>query len=283
MINKLKPKSEFSRNVVTLMTGTTIAQAIPIAISPILTRIYTPEDFGIFALYMSLLTIISVIATGKYELAIMLPDEENDALNLVSLSILISSTISLFSLIIVFFFNKNISTLFNNQDISTWLYFLPITVFIMGIYNSLNYWYSRNKDYKPLSKSVVYRSFFTSISNISLGFMKFGGGGMILGQFLGQLIATISLIRNINIKHIVSNTNRKSLLFVMKRYIDFPKITAIHAVFNSLTQSIPIFIITYYFSIKEAGLFSFAGRVVMLPISLISNSYYQVFFQAFSK
>ena len=49
MLDKLKPKSEFSRNVLTLMTGTTIAQAIPIAISPILTRIYTPEDFGVFA------------------------------------------------------------------------------------------------------------------------------------------------------------------------------------------------------------------------------------------
>jgi len=50
MINKLKLKSEFAKNVLTLMTGTTIAQAIPIAISPILTRIYTPEDFGVFAL-----------------------------------------------------------------------------------------------------------------------------------------------------------------------------------------------------------------------------------------
>jgi O-antigen/teichoic acid export membrane protein len=67
VLNKLKPKSEFSRNVLTLMTGTTIAQAIPIAISPILTRIYTPEDFGMFALYMSTASLFSVIATGRYE------------------------------------------------------------------------------------------------------------------------------------------------------------------------------------------------------------------------
>lgn len=73
---KFKPKSEFSRNVLTLMTGTTITQAIPIAISPILTRIYTPEDFGIFALYMSVVSIVSVVATGCYELAIMLPKKD---------------------------------------------------------------------------------------------------------------------------------------------------------------------------------------------------------------
>ncbi|WP_310441139.1 hypothetical protein [Sulfurimonas sp.] len=73
MLTKLKPRSEFSRNVLTLMTGTTIAQAIPIAISPILTRIYTPEDFLVFALYMAIASILSVIATGRYEMAIMLP------------------------------------------------------------------------------------------------------------------------------------------------------------------------------------------------------------------
>ena len=72
MLNKLKPKSEFSRNVLTLMTGTTIAQAILIAISPILTRIYTPEDFGMFALYMSVASILLVVETGRYELAIAL-------------------------------------------------------------------------------------------------------------------------------------------------------------------------------------------------------------------
>ena len=76
MLTKLKSKSEFSKNVLTLMTGTTIAQAIPIAISPILTRIYTPEDFGVFALYLSIVSILVVFTTGQYDLAIMLPKYE---------------------------------------------------------------------------------------------------------------------------------------------------------------------------------------------------------------
>ena len=84
MLDNLKPKSEFSRNVLTLMTGTTIAQAIPIAISPILTRIYTPEDFGMFALYMSIASILSVVATGWYELAIMLLKKDEDTVNILA-------------------------------------------------------------------------------------------------------------------------------------------------------------------------------------------------------
>ncbi len=72
----LKPRSEFSRNVLTLMTGTTIAQAIPIAISPILTRIYTPEDFGMLALFIAITAIFGSIANGRYELATMLPKKD---------------------------------------------------------------------------------------------------------------------------------------------------------------------------------------------------------------
>ena len=78
------------------MTGTTIAQAIPIAISPILTRIYTPEDFGVFALYMAIAAIISVVSTGRYEMAIMLPKRNEDVNAIVKLLLILLSSISIF-------------------------------------------------------------------------------------------------------------------------------------------------------------------------------------------
>jgi len=76
MLNKLKPKSDFSKNVLVLMTGTTIAQAIPIAISPILTRLYSPEDFGVFALFVAITSVFGSVANGRYDLAIMLPKKD---------------------------------------------------------------------------------------------------------------------------------------------------------------------------------------------------------------
>ena len=133
MLTKLKARSEFSRNVFALMTGTTIAQAIPIAISPILTRIYTPEDFGVFALYMAIASILSVIATGRYELAIMLPKKDEDAINIAALSIIISFFVSFVSLLIVFVFNAQITNLLGNPEISNWLYFIPLTVLLTGV------------------------------------------------------------------------------------------------------------------------------------------------------
>ena len=131
MFSKIKLSTEFSRNVLTLMMGTTIAQAIPIAISPVLTRIYTPSDFGLFALFNSLIAVFGVIASGRYELAIMLPKKDEDAINIASLGILISTFFSVFLFFIILFFNDSICSLLNNTDIKPWLYFIPLVVFFM--------------------------------------------------------------------------------------------------------------------------------------------------------
>jgi len=138
MINKLKPKSEFSRNVLTLMTGTTVSQAIPIAISPILTRIYTPDDFGVLALFFAITSIFGYIATARYDMAVMLPEEDDDALNIVILGFILSSIISFILFIFVYLFNHQICVLLNNFSIAPWLYFIPIVVFFMGTFNMLN-------------------------------------------------------------------------------------------------------------------------------------------------
>lgn len=79
-------KSSFNKNVLTLATGVSIGQAIPLLISPILTRIYSPEDFGILALFLSIATLISVISSGRYEQAIMLPDTDEEAMHLTVIS-----------------------------------------------------------------------------------------------------------------------------------------------------------------------------------------------------
>ena len=113
MLKRFKPKSEFNRNILTLMTGTTIAQAIPIAISPILTRIYTPEDFGIFAIFLAITLIIGGIANGRYELAIMIPKKDEDAINIFALGFIITTSISLLLLVLVLIFQTYFTYLEN--------------------------------------------------------------------------------------------------------------------------------------------------------------------------
>jgi O-antigen/teichoic acid export membrane protein len=279
LLDKLKPKSEFSRNVLTLMTGTTIAQAIPIAISPILTRIYTPEDFGIFALYMSLVSIIAVVATGRYELAIMLPKKDEDAINIVALSILISFFVSFIALLIVFFFNAQITSLLGNPEISSWLYFIPITVLLTGIYQSFNYWSNRKKQYKRLATSRVIQSGTTATTNLGMGFGRFGSSGLILGGVLGQGVATGILGRLVwrEDGDKLVNIKKLKIFALAKRYKEHPKFLIFSHGLAVVYQQIPILYIGKFFDISMLGFFSLANRFISLPGSLIANAIGDVF------
>jgi len=280
MINKLKPKSEFTRNVLTLMTGTTIAQAIPIAISPILTRLYTPEDFGVFALYMSIASVLSVIATGRYELAIMLPEKDEDSVNIVALSILISFFVSFISLLIVFIFNAQITNLLGNTEISSWLYFIPITVLFTGIYQSFNYWSNRKKEYKQLATSRVVQSGITAVSNLGMGFGGLGSGGLILSTIFGQSIATWVLGSKIfksDFEFFKKSVRRLKIFAVAKKYIKHPKYLIISHGIATIYMQIPIIFIGKVFDLSILGFYSLANRFINLPGSLVATSIGDVF------
>ena len=122
MLNHFKSLSESSRNILVLASGTTLAQSIPIAVSPILTRIFSPEDFGILAVYIAIVTILSVVVTGRYEQAIMLPKSQRDAVHIVILSMFIALIFSLICLAGVLFFHEDLRNLTGNIDLGYTLY-----------------------------------------------------------------------------------------------------------------------------------------------------------------
>ena len=279
MLKKLKPKSEFSRNVLTLMTGTTIAQAIPIAISPILTRIYTPEDFGVFALYISVASMLSVIATGRYELAIMLPKEDNDALNIVFLSIGISFLIGVIVFLVVFIFNRQLTILLGNPQVSVWLYFIPFSVLLTGIYQSFNYWNNRHKEYKRLALNRVVQSFTTNGTNLSFGIGGIGTFGLVIGSIAGQFVATSSLIKQTleHEKGFGSKIDIDKILLLSKKYNKFPRFDMLASLLNVTAQQISNILFNSMFNASTAGFYYLTQKMLGSPVSLIAAAILDVF------
>jgi len=280
MISKLKPKSEFTRNVLTLMTGTTIAQAIPIAISPILTRIYTPEDFGVFALFLAMVSILASIANGRYELAIMLPEKDEDAINIFALGFIITTFISCFLLVVIIMFYNDFLAIFNNKNIGVWLYFIPIAIFFTGLFNILNYFNNRKKNYKDLAKATVLKSIILAIVQLSIGFFKQGAGGLISGQLLSLLVANTKLLKNIiKDKMLISKISKQKIIAVAKRYKNFPKFSMWAILANTLSVQLTNILVSSFYSIATLGLYSLVQRVLSMPSSLIGSSIGKVFFQ----
>ncbi len=284
MINKLKPKSEFSRNVLTLMTGTTIAQAIPIAISPILTRIYTPEDFGVFALFIAVTSIFGSIANGRYELAIMLPKKDEDAINIFALGFIITTFISLILLVLIVLFNDYFSQLLNNEEITIWLYFVPIAVFFTGLFNILNYFNTRKKQYKDLAKANIIKSIILAIVQLSIGFIKQGASGLISGQIISQFFANTKLLSNIiKNKVLISKISKIKMIALAKRYKDFPKFSMWAIFANTLSLHLTNILISSFYSVATLGFYSLVQKLLGMPSALIGSSIGQVFFQQATK
>lgn len=288
MIKKLKnklPKSEFARNVLTLMTGTTIAQAIPIAISPILTRIYTPENFGVFALYVSIISLLAIIATGRYELAIVLPKKKSEAIEVMKLCIIINVVLAFLIFLIFFLFNSQIANLLGNKEISKWLYFVPISFLAMGGYQVFNYWNIRSDKFKVLSLNKVYQSTTNATTSLSVGFMTTGVNGIVLANIISQVVATLILIK----KFLQQNTNNlfvfdKIKLFALaRRYKKMPLLNMPNAFIDASRISGINILISIFFSTTILGFYSLAYRMVQLPMSLVGASLTQVLFSKMSR
>jgi len=283
VIKHLKPKSEFGRNVLTLMTGTTIAQAIPIAISPILTRIYTPEDFGVFALYISISTIFAVIVTGRYELAIMLPKKNKDAVLLVQLSIMITLFIAITTLIIVIFFNVEITQLLGNPSISIWLYFIPLSICLTGFYQSLHYWNNRKKQYNNLVLSRVSKSAITSGIQVGGGLGSNLYYGLIAGEIIGQGGGAFVLARKAWRENKIFSCKIHLIraIALLKRYKKILYYGLPMGLLNAISNQLKPLVFSAIFSISIVGWVYMAERMLKAPLSVISGSFNTVFFQNF--
>jgi O-antigen/teichoic acid export membrane protein len=283
LLDKLKPKSEFSRNVLTLMTGTTIAQAIPIAISPILTRIYTPEDFGMFALYMSIVSFVAIIINGKYDMAIVLPKEEKEAFNIFILSLLITCFISLFIAFFIFIFFESIIFYLNNKEIGLFLYLIPVSSFLIGVYQSLYYWLTRTKQFKSISISQIGQSLIIGSTQVSFGYIQ-TISGLIYGNIIGRLIAILILLKYLFNEKLVNKKyiQKKTLIEQMVRYKDFPLISTFHSLSEVSRLSGTVIFISFFYGTTVLCFYALALRILQVPLGIIGSSLGQVMYQKFN-
>jgi O-antigen/teichoic acid export membrane protein len=274
-------RGSFCANVLTLMTGTTIAQAIPIAISPIVTRLYTPAEYGALALFSAAAAFLGIIAAGRYERAIMLPAQDEDAVNIVALCIIITSSLSIATLLLMCLFNKKIALLLGNIEISSLLLLVPFSVFLTGLYSTLYHWSNRKNNYMQMSVANSSQAVVGSATNVGFGFAGMGTAGLIFASLLSQGVG-VGLLgwwgwRNTPTSR--EMVNRRLIVANARRYQDFPKINSLHALVDVAQASGVTFLISSYFGAQTVGYFYLAVRLLRTPLTMLGSSISQVFFQ----
>lgn len=282
MLKRLLNQSAYTKNILTLASGTALSQAIPLAISPILTRLFTPEDFGLFAVYFGILMVASVFATGKYELAIVLPSEKSQAKAILYLSLMICIGVSLLLFIVIVLTKDFLLQLFNAEALGWQILWLPFGIFGIGLSQSYYYYFNREAQYRSMAMIRIFRSIGYSIFALLGGLLAIPGT-LILADALGYLTSVLLTSKNV-IKKDSTFSDFNEIKTVAYTYRNFPKFLIISGMLEKGSGHAPVFMLSNLFmSMSGAGFFSFAQRIIITPADLVARAIGDVFRQQASQ
>jgi O-antigen/teichoic acid export membrane protein len=272
----------FASNLTKLVGATTFAQILTMLASPIVTRLYGPAAFGIYAVFLSIAGMIIPVICLRFEYAIMLPRSDEEAAPLLWVSLTISGLLALGAAPVMFLFGEEIEALFNAPGLSPWLMLIPVILWSAGIFVALNYWNTRTKKFGRLAVAQVARSITIVGTQVGAGFAGLiSGGSLILSALLGYMGAALVLGGQIwreDGATLKRGLNRSLMLASIKRYRKFPLVDSWAALLTSMSESFPVFMLATFFSTAVVGAYSLCLTVLQLPLGLIGTSLGQVFF-----
>ncbi|WP_093062600.1 lipopolysaccharide biosynthesis protein [Psychrobacillus sp. OK028] len=273
-------KDRFTKNVIMIASGAAFAQVVSLLLSPVITRIYSPEEFSTLTLFISILGIISLLGTLSYESAIPIAENDNQAVNLLSLSLIILCLISLLLTIFIFLFSEYFLLMLNAANLVSFKYFIVLGFFMTGLYSILIEWALRTKNYKGIARTKYSQSIIGNGGKIALGLMSFGPIGLIVGQILGQSAGILNLYIPIakERKSLFINIDKRSIWWCAKRYIKFPKFSAPTLFIISLTSQLPVLFLSAFYSPETVGYYGLALTITFLPMGIIGKSVEDVFY-----
>ena len=262
-------KNSLIKNIFLLVSGTTFAQLISVLASPILTRLYTPEEYGMFALFTSISAIFAVVSSLTLEQSIPLPKSNNTASALFKLAITIVIFIALLvSILIVIIYIKDWFLL--RSKLSIFILLIPAAVLSTGLLMINNFWAIRNDKYRTISNTKVIQVLTQVVGQILFSF--YSGAGLILGYILGVIASsTFLIIMNKKLNNLV-RVSKVRVYASLRRYRRFPIFSTWEVLFNAISlHSAPI-IFALFFGSANAGLFALSFRIISLPVSVIGTA-----------
>jgi len=276
--------SRFITNVLKLVSGSVVAQALGILLVPIITRLYSPGDYGVFQLFLAISSILAVLSCLSYQLAIMLPKEDEDSANLVVLCLKLICVISVISGGGFIFLSGWVGEVLNTPDLSKYLVFLPVIVFLNGMFLVLNYWLSRRVRFGAIATAQVANSVSSKAVQIGAGIGSASPLGLVLGLIAGYGVALLIMLRGIREDlSLFRAVNPSRIRQLAIRYKRFPLFTSWSTVANSVSLQVAPLMLASFFSPVVVGFYGMAQTIINMPMSFIGSAIGQVFFQKASE
>lgn len=276
-------KRSFLGDVLKLAWGTGSGQVLGILAVLFTARLFTPSAFGVAALFASITSLVIIVSTLRYELAIMLPKQDEESANVVGVSVLFVLLISTAIGGLVWGSGDLLPRLLKAPDLNRYLWLLPVNVFFGGLFSVLNRWNSRQKCFTRLMVVQIVNAACTAGAQVGLGLAgRNSGGYLIAAAILGFAMSTFMLAlltwRDSG-RLFVDNVRWNKVVAALKRYRRFPKYSTAKALLDVVAWQMPVWFLSSGFSTAVVGRYALGTKLLHMPMNLIGNNVAIVFFQ----
>lgn len=271
----------FASQAAVLTGGTMVAQLITALSTPILTRIYTPHQFGALAVFAAVVAIIGVVASFRYEMAIPLPKTHTEAANVVALCLLIVVLVGGASAFAVMAGGYALLVTLDIPELAPYIWLVPIGVVSLGLYQVVYTWSVRRARFGAIAKTRWKQSLAMILTQV-IGF-NFGLIALLFGYIVGQSAGLTSLARAAREDIRTARPSWRKIGFVARRYRRFPLFDTWYGLFNAASLQLVPMLFAAYFGATAAGLYVLSQRILAAPISLVGSAAASVFFSRASE
>lgn len=268
------------RSVLTLAGGSAFAQFLSMLLSPVLSRLYRPEDYGVVSVLFSLANTVAIVASLRYQLAITLPAEEERARQLAFLAMVLGVVSSAMAGLVLFVWGGFVLRVVGAPGLGTFCWLLPIILLGATFYEAANCYALRLRKYDLIVRTRIQQSVGGSLVSVGLGLLHGGPLGLVLGGLVNRSAGILKLGRELVRAAEGSGfklPSRSGMATVAREYLGFAMNATGAGLLNAFGTSLPPTLVAAFFGVEVAGSFAFARGVVSLPMGLIGGAVSQVF------
>lgn len=275
----------FRTKVLQVAGGTAIAQALLVLASPLLTRLYTPADFGILVVYVSLVAILVIVASLRYEFALPIPQDDGEAINLLALCLLLVAFTTILTALGLFVLREPLLARLGAPALGPYLWLVPVSILGAGLYQVFNCWAIRKGAYGRIARTKVTQSLTQLSLQLAVGALAPGPMGLLVGDAVGRTngTRTLATLEGRRDWDDLKAVGWRGMWHAAKRYRRFPVISSGTALMNTFNLRAPALLLAMHYGPAVAGGFALAQRVFALPSAVIGESVAQVYFGEFAR
>jgi O-antigen/teichoic acid export membrane protein len=270
----------FFQNIAVVAGGNASAKLIGILSAPVITRIYTPEHFGVFSVFASIIAVLGSVSTFRYASAIPITKDEETSNSVMKLSFLITLSLSFLATLVILFFGRFIAYKFSVPELNRFFWILPLTIIGSGVYQTLNNWAIREKKFRLITRTKVSQGISSNGIKIGLGFLNLKPVGLIIGILANETAGVVSLLSKLNKEKpdFFKTFSIKQTKKVARRYKQFPIYQTSSQLLLNLSTQMPVFFLSSFYGAHVVGIFGLAQNIINMPMNLLAQSVSQVYF-----